>query len=538
MINRTKLWAVPVAALLALTAQATFLGAAQAQTPTPSQLRDCTPVNDQPQCVYRVDTRSPDDIFGQGFEVPGSGANDNLLDHVSGRSVRQADGTTNFVSTSTDVNYVMGYAGRLWSPAGGGRPERTPWVYIIRPDRNFYDVRASLEAANRNGSPAVRQATSDALRLYGNQAEWASRGSIAPELIQYAVPVRIVRGLPTPIWDQAVSSARYRQGQPDANRGPYPIARASNYHDGAENQNFGVELNRGTFSLGMLCGLGSTSARQKRDASGNTPAACTEPKVLSKPAPPKLIVDSVRIGDADGENPADIYGEITLISGSQKVSAFKAVDRKGSAVEAGPGDALPVKHTAIEVPGKAAIKVNLIDWDETVLDPDDEVANGTITWDPAKDSLGTHTRRVTGKNGKVDVTYRVAPDWYRLTVNEVKILNADGENPADIYGSVSLDNGSVQTFAFQRNDSNVVEVGPGGTLPLDDRSVTGGGSLYVNVNLTDYDASILEKDDEVAKGRATWSTPQHRPGRFVQKIKGQFGEVEVTYTVSAEPLKS
>ncbi|MBH1936020.1 hypothetical protein I5Q34_17385 [Streptomyces sp. AV19] len=183
-----------------------------------------------PTCVYRVDSRPPSQVFADGFKVPGAGTNNNLLDHINGRSTMQANGplkgTTNFVSTSTGTEYVTNYAGRLKLDlkATGGEG----WIYVVQPDHTFHNVRTSLERAAKSKSPEIANAAKQTLKYYGYQAEWAARGSIRPELVQHAVPVKMVNGLPEPDWERLQTNSGYRPGDAkSANPAPYEIAGAS-----------------------------------------------------------------------------------------------------------------------------------------------------------------------------------------------------------------------------------------------------------------------------------------------------------------------
>ncbi|WP_344025801.1 hypothetical protein [Streptomyces luteireticuli] len=206
----------------------------------------CAADTGAPTCVYRVDSRPPSEVFAEGFKVPGAGTNNNLLDHINGRSTMQANGTlkgtTNFVSTTTGTEYVTNYAGRLKLDlkAKGGEG----WIYVIQPDHTFYDARASLARAAKSKSPEVANAAKQTLKYYGYQAEWAAHGSIRPELVQHAVPVKMVNGLPEPDWSRLETNKNYRPGDAkSANPAPYEIAAASE-----------------------LCATGSGSGRVRRSA--------------------------------------------------------------------------------------------------------------------------------------------------------------------------------------------------------------------------------------------------------------------------------
>ncbi|MBB5121225.1 scabin-related ADP-ribosyltransferase [Streptomyces eurocidicus] len=178
-----------------------------------------------PKTVYRVDIRPPEEIFREGFKVPGAGTNNNLLDHVSGRSTRQASGplggTTNFVSTSVSERYAakQGTFGLL-------AQNQKVWVYAIQPDRNFYDVQASLDPATNRIPEQLRTHVEGPRAQYAYQQEWASQGSIRPELVHSANPVRLVNKDAVPIVNETVFNDAFRPGKgAQASDTPYEITR-------------------------------------------------------------------------------------------------------------------------------------------------------------------------------------------------------------------------------------------------------------------------------------------------------------------------
>ncbi|MFC5720973.1 hypothetical protein ACFP1Z_12425 [Streptomyces gamaensis] len=161
-------------------------------------------------CVYLLDRRPPEKVFAEGFAVRGSGANNNLLDHVTGRSGRQAagelKGTTNFISVSTDPEYVRNYTGLL-------KNGRESWIYVVRPDSDFYGVRASLEHAVNSAAEGVPEAAEEALQWYGSQDEWVAHGGIRSDLVHAAVPLRTVDGLSEPDWARTAFNPGFRPGE-------------------------------------------------------------------------------------------------------------------------------------------------------------------------------------------------------------------------------------------------------------------------------------------------------------------------------------
>lgn len=135
--------------------------------------------------VYRVDTRNITEIQRAGGMWPRyeqGRPDDYLIHHFDGESVE--DGTSNFVSTSRTLADAVSHA--LFRLDDDNR--ETYYIYAIRPNTNFYDVDASLQAARNNTSDAqVRMRYNGLLRDYAGMEEIVARGGIrSDQIIQYA----------------------------------------------------------------------------------------------------------------------------------------------------------------------------------------------------------------------------------------------------------------------------------------------------------------------------------------------------------------
>ncbi|XP_048500903.2 uncharacterized protein LOC125497596 [Beta vulgaris subsp. vulgaris] len=88
----------------------------------------------------------------------------------------------------------------------------------------------------------------------------------------------------------------------------------------------------------------------------------------------------------------------------------------------------------------------------------------------------------------------------------VKLINGDGEDPADVYGNISGHFGIGSQFQlFNKSQSQYIEVRPGEFIPLerDEVVVPGEASeLEITAYLMDYDT--LSSDDEIANGKAVF----------------------------------
>ncbi|MGW8551397.1 hemopexin repeat-containing protein [Streptomyces tubercidicus] len=146
--------------------------------------------NGYPNMVWRVDTRSPEEIWGSDGQGPGfqpHGTNRNFLQHVT-RTNAAGERVTDsgYVSTTTSREWAERNHIRNLLAADNGL---TVWLYRIRADGNFYSVNNSLHAAmSATEDDDTLDVLSDVDTRYRRQNEWAARGGIPVANIQGAIP--------------------------------------------------------------------------------------------------------------------------------------------------------------------------------------------------------------------------------------------------------------------------------------------------------------------------------------------------------------
>ena len=105
------------------------------------------PLPDPIKLVYRADTRPPSEMFESGFL--GRGSNMDLLAHTLGGSCEETNlaRASTWVSMSAEHATAIGFAtGRLEGIEENG-PEHSMWIYTIRPDHTYINVRSVIQSA-------------------------------------------------------------------------------------------------------------------------------------------------------------------------------------------------------------------------------------------------------------------------------------------------------------------------------------------------------------------------------------------------------
>ncbi|MCO5781610.1 enterotoxin A family protein [Citrobacter meridianamericanus] len=214
-----------------------------------------------PEDVYRRDTRSPEHIFSEGFRPRGS--NPNLLDHVSGASLRpNAERLSGWVSTSSSWDWVT-------TPR---YPINEFWVYRIRPGHNSFSVIEAFESfiRYRPNSESDISFVSGLLNVYREQQEWAFLGDIPPEDIEWGARYvfRVTSELGgTYVEEERRINPRYFQATSTPNPDAYPITiRANNSVSTITSYPASREPRLGFTSLSLTSCWGShSSPRVKRN---------------------------------------------------------------------------------------------------------------------------------------------------------------------------------------------------------------------------------------------------------------------------------
>lgn len=215
-----------------------------------------------PSDIYRRDTRGPDVIFREGFTPRGS--NTDLVQHVSGMSLRGDNGIPLSVWVSTSASLRWTTTPRY--------PITEFWVYTITPDSHAYSVEMSFQHyidSNQNSANAAYLRR--LLEIFGEQHEWSVFGGISASSVRFATRYIFASGEYAAV--EIRQNPNYRSAIPSPNPDPYPIL----LEPGAQVN--AIEGRAPSAITGRWTGLSLSSCwgaeslpRDKRDISGVTVA--------------------------------------------------------------------------------------------------------------------------------------------------------------------------------------------------------------------------------------------------------------------------
>ncbi len=139
---------------------------------------------DAPEYVYRIDTRSPEEIrLAHGFKPRGS--NRNLVAHIT----RTGETPSAFVATTSSIERIPSIATAFmrFNPRASSL-----WVYTIRADNRFYNAEITLEhIADTTTNPTIETEATNAIPIAISQSEWFAIRAISLQQIRYATPIAI-----------------------------------------------------------------------------------------------------------------------------------------------------------------------------------------------------------------------------------------------------------------------------------------------------------------------------------------------------------
>lgn len=128
-----------------------------------------------------------------------------------------------------------------------------------------------------------------------------------------------------------------------------------------------------------------------------------------------------------------------------------------------------------------------------------------------------------------------------LEVVSVVILNIDGEDPGDLYGTVLVRDsfGSVNLFLRDRSDVQPVRPGDRAELVWPDRAISAADDLVIDLHLMDRGRDP-SPDNEVSRGEVVWISrePASRNCNVVRStvVAGKHGSAEVSYAVLTDAV--
>lgn len=126
-----------------------------------------------------------------------------------------------------------------------------------------------------------------------------------------------------------------------------------------------------------------------------------------------------------------------------------------------------------------------------------------------------------------------------VEVIEVIVRNIDSEDPGDLYGVITINDGMGLQHVFSRERSDTQSISPGEQVKLTGpgRAVSGASGFAVNFYLMDrdYDPS---PDDEVSKEEVVWdpldATSDEYDRVHSRLIAGELGLVDLSYAVMTD----
>ncbi|GAP91062.1 putative ribosome-inactivating protein [Rosellinia necatrix] len=240
---------------------------------------------------------------------------------------------------------------------------------------------------------------------------------------------------------------------------------------------------------------------------------------------PLLEIFHVRIKSIDGESPGNLYGTIAVTDSAGAVSIWGRAQH--DYVNIGPDEDILLEGPSRALSAADEFYIDLDLWDYDSLSPDDSIAKGQIAFNPldyfTKYDV-VEDREVTGDSGSVTVSYMAISDGLYAEITVV-LINGDDEDPADVYGDITANNGSGQSQLFLKPSNGYVEVVVGQPIPLLRTvvAVPTKETLLINAHLWDHDP--ISPDDEIASGSAEFE-PLYKKSES-KDIAGAYGKIQV-----------
>ncbi|KAI1322558.1 ribosome-inactivating protein [Xylariaceae sp. FL0255] len=238
----------------------------------------------------------------------------------------------------------------------------------------------------------------------------------------------------------------------------------------------------------------------------------------------------LRIDNIDNENPGDLFGNATAFDGIGNQAIILRDRGNYESVTPGKYATMRALGRSIGAADPFEIRFDLKDRDDDLIGSDDDISQGSLWWntyDASKLYDQTTSYQVRGAYGAATLNYVVLSSAAQANI-EIILRDGDGENPADIYGEITANNGHGVIDLFRKQPrSSYIKLRPGDRVPLlrSIMAVPMSGELMIEAQLTDYDLVPLDRDDEVANNTAVFK-PQFQQSA-AKPIKGQNGWIEV-----------
>ncbi|OTB16438.1 hypothetical protein K445DRAFT_21401 [Daldinia sp. EC12] len=236
----------------------------------------------------------------------------------------------------------------------------------------------------------------------------------------------------------------------------------------------------------------------------------------------------VRIENIDNKNQGQLYGTIkaTDALGTQYIYNRDKVNHESI----GPQGYISLAGPEQSILATDSFTINLDLWNHNDSSQDHQVVNDRIAWDPYYttsifDQL--LTRRVNGDNGWATVQYIVMSNAAQALV-EVILNNGDGEDPANVYGNITANNGVGNITLFDKAANNPVDVHQKAAIPLVRTTMAVPLDEYLTINATLHSHNGSSPDVEIANGNRRFNVDISASSSAT--ISGKDGEISVKVT--------
>jgi hypothetical protein len=229
--------------------------------------------------LFRIDTRSPDSVFRDGFTAPGT--NRNLLQHAEGLSCGRFDGRPAGAAPEAAAAAVLPTAyielnGRTGAPMvirarlqmmARTQPNPIVWRYELTPSRNDYNV-ADTFAQRINPTTRVNLNTGRvaAAEMRARvQETWVAAAPIAGNRVMHGIAYTLERGRVIEVPGMVATNVNWVVAVTDhANENPLPIDTVVN---GAAEPSIGRRILNVGDGLVSACACGGSFAADRSDTS-------------------------------------------------------------------------------------------------------------------------------------------------------------------------------------------------------------------------------------------------------------------------------
>ncbi|KAI1143198.1 ribosome-inactivating protein [Hypoxylon sp. FL0543] len=292
-----------------------------------------------------------------------------------------------------------------------------------------------------------------------------------------------------------------------------------------------VDNNLEFHTVGAAAGAIAMLVRRSLPGSSRTTRAVDTPWPDYPKGRALVEVIWMRINKIDGENLGSLYGTVKADDGpgsqhiySRDKDNYEPIHPDEFALLTGPPEAISAADS---------FNLNVDLWNKNTWLSDHGIAQGDISfnvYDPDNTYDENIIRQVEGEYGNVTLNYVILSNAAQALV-EVILIDGDGEDPADVYGNITADNGYATyggSELFRKASSEHIDVRPGEAIPLLRSAIAVPMNRSLTIKAVLYDHDTISPDDEIANGVAVFDPLILQSEN--KYITGKHGKIEVRVT--------